>query len=89
MVSGLVVSTALDETWEETAKKLFAGKSVGVMTLIDGKFTIFAKVVGYVEDKNWGRLIQIQRVDEHGRSDPEGDAGTHSTFSLEIPNGQR
>jgi hypothetical protein len=71
------MSSALDETWETTAKKLFADKAVGVMSLIDGKHTIFARVTGFVEDPTYGRLIQIQRVDEQGAPGPvEG-----STFS--------
>ena len=77
MANSFVVSSALDETWETTAKKLFADKPVGVMAEMNGKYTIFARVTGYVDDPTWGRLIQVQRVDEQGAPEPiEG-----STFS--------
>ena len=51
------------DTWEEIAHDLFASAPVGVMEVdAEGKHTIFARVVGYVQDPTYGRLIQIQRV---------------------------
>lgn len=68
MVSSLNVGNTitLESQWEATAKKLFAPDPVGVMERVDGTFTIFARVVGYVDDPTYGKLIQVERVDAGG-----------------------
>ena len=64
-----VKSTIRNQTaWEDKAKELFDVGPVGIMEAVDGTYTIFARVVGYVEDPTYGKLLHIQRIDRYGSS---------------------
>lgn len=53
--------------WEALAQILLSDKPIGIMeTHTDGTSSIFAKVTGYTEDKTFGCLLRIERVDERG-----------------------
>ena len=70
-VESTVKSTVKNQTpWEDVAKELFDVGPVGIMERVDEHFTIFARVVGYVEDETYGRIIQIQRMDAGGKPTP-------------------
>ena len=73
MVYSLAVasSATAQADWEILAEKLFSTGPVGIMEEVDGTHTIFAKVVGYVHDPVYGRLIQIERVDGQGKAETE------------------
>ncbi len=69
MVNALIVdNTAASsvDSWEATAKRLFNQQAVGVMTKTRGGYTIFARVVGFVDDPTFGRLLEIEGVDTKG-----------------------
>jgi len=56
-----IKSTVRDaEAWEVTAQRLFSQGCVGIL---EGT-NIIARVVGFVEDPIYGKLIAIQRLDD-------------------------
>ena len=69
MVNEFIVKSAitLQTDWESIAHQCFSKGPVGVMEMLEDKHTIFARVVGFVDDPTYGRLIQIERVDQGGR----------------------
>jgi hypothetical protein len=62
-MAGELVDLNAARGWEKTAHELFSTGPVGIMEIVDGEHTIFARVIGYVEDPTYGRLIQVERVD--------------------------
>ena len=68
MPTNLTVSSTIrnQTAWEDLAKQLSDSGPVGIMEAVDGTYTIFARVVGYVEDPTYGKLLHIQRIDAGG-----------------------
>ena len=63
-----VCNTSTNQTeWENAAKRLLDSGPVEIMELVGDTYSIFARVVGYVDDPTYGKLLQVERVDAAGK----------------------